>query len=165
MDDDGAGKDEASQPTKVNPRDGLIDFAPYSIEQLRELQYNIDSEAFPQNYRHLLAALRQKEASTIPPAPLADAITGRFTSRSGLLGWIQAIFGRSPLYGFGSLEVGPSEIVLSGWQRTWLGVPVEAQIALEIAHVRNVVQEGTSLRFEIRRRYRPANRVWFQPED
>jgi membrane associated rhomboid family serine protease len=27
------------------------------------------------------------------------------------------------------------------------------------------VQEGTSLRFEIRRKYRPANRVWFQPED
>jgi hypothetical protein len=78
MDDDGAGTDEASQPTKVNPRDGLIDFAPYSIEQLRELQYSIDSEAFPQNHRHLLAALRQREASTVPPPPTHDEKVYRY---------------------------------------------------------------------------------------
>ncbi len=39
MDEDGAGMDAASQPNKVNPRDGLIDFRPYSIDQLRELQH------------------------------------------------------------------------------------------------------------------------------
>jgi hypothetical protein len=60
-------------------------------------------------------------------------------------------------------EVGPSEIVLSGWQRTWLGVPVEAQVTREIANVRNVVQDGTSLRFEIRRKYRPVSRVSMSP--
>src|SRR6267154_474880 len=126
MDDDGADTDAASQPTKVNPRDGLIDFAPYSIEQLRELQYSIDPEAFPENYKHLLAALIQKNTAIMEPPPPGDAVAGLFTSRTGLLGWIQAKFRRSPVYGFGSLEVGPSEIVLNGWQRTWLGVPIEA---------------------------------------
>jgi membrane associated rhomboid family serine protease len=164
MDDDGAATDEASKPTKGNPRDGLIDFAPYSIEQLRELQHSIDPEAFPENYRHLLAALKNKEATIAQLPPPGDTVAGRFTSRDGLLGWFQAKLGRSPVYGFGSLEVGPSEIVLNGWQRTWLGVPVEVQETREIANVRNVAQEGTSLRFEISRKYRPANQVLFLPE-
>jgi len=165
MEDDGADKEAAPQPHKANPRDGLIDFAPYSIEQLRELQHSIDPEAFPENLKRLLAALKEKEA---PPAmqPLlpGDAVAGRFTSRGGLLGWLEAKFARSPVYGFGSLEVGAGGIILSGWQRTWLGVPVEAQIAWEVAQVRNVVEDGASLRFEIRRKYRPANRVSFQPQ-
>jgi hypothetical protein len=164
MDDDGADTDEGSQPTKVNPRDGLIDFAPYSIEQLRELQYSIDPEVFPENFRHLLAALKQKEAPIMQPPPLGDAVAGRFTSRSGLIGWIQAKIGRSPVYGFGSIEFGQSKIIFNGWQRTWLGVPVEAQVTREITYIRNVVQEGTSVRFEMKRRYRPTDRVWFQPE-
>jgi membrane associated rhomboid family serine protease len=164
MEDDGADKEAAPQPHKANPRDGLIDFTPYSIEQLRELQHSIDPEAFPENLRRLLAALTEKEAPAMQPLLPGDAVAGRFTLHGGLLGWIQAKFARSPVYGFGSLEVGPNEIILSGWQRTWLGVPVEAQVAREVAQVRNVVEDGTSLRFEIGRKYRPANRVWFQPE-
>jgi hypothetical protein len=162
MEDDGADKEAAPQPHKANPRDGLIDFTPYSIEQLRELQHSIDPEAFPENLKHLLAALKEKEAPAMQPPLPGDAVAGRFTSRDGVLGWIQAKFARSPVYGFGSLEVEPNEIILSGWQRTWLGVPIEAQVAREVAQVRNLVEDGASLQFEIRRKYRPANRVSFQ---
>jgi membrane associated rhomboid family serine protease len=163
MDDNGTDTDGASQPGKVNPRDGLIDFAAYSIEQLKDLQYSIDPEAFPENYKNLLAALTQKNTSSTPSPE--DAVAGRFTSRNGLLGWIQAKFERSPVYGVGTLDVGPSDIVLSGWQRTWLGVPIEAQVILQTADVRNAVREGTSLRFDVSRRYRLANRVRFRPEN
>jgi membrane associated rhomboid family serine protease len=164
MEDDGADKEVPPQPQKANPRDGLIDFSPYSIEQLRELQFSVDPTGFPQNYRNLLAALGQKEASIMASPPPGDAVTGRFTSRSGLLGWIQAKFRRSPVYGPGTLEVGPTEIILSGWQRTWLGVPVEAQVVRAVAQARNVIQEDSHLRFEIRRKYRPADRISFQPD-
>jgi membrane associated rhomboid family serine protease len=163
MDDDAVNKNGESQPTKVNPRDGLIDFAPYSIQQLRELQYSIDPEAFPENYKRLHAALGQKEAP-VAPQPPTDSVVGRFTSRTGLLGWIQAKFGRSPLYGHGSLEVGQTEIILSGWERTWLGVAIETQVMRKIDNLRNVVEDGTSIRFEIKRKHRLAERVWFQAE-
>ena len=97
------------------------------------------------------------------PSP-GGAATGRFTSHSGLPGWIQAKFGRSPVYGPGTLEVGPTEIILSGWQRTWLGVSVEAQVVRAVAEVRNVIQEDTHLRFEIGHKYRLVDRISFQPD-
>jgi len=163
MDDDGANTDDASQAARVNPRDGLIDFAAYSIEQLRELQYSIDPEVFPENFKRLVAALKRKEEPVAQPPPQSDAVVGRFTSHDGLLGWFEAKFGRSPVYGIGSIEVGESEIILTGWQRTWLGVPVETQVTREVDDVRNVVQDNTCIRFEIKRKYRPAARILFQP--
>jgi hypothetical protein len=42
MDDNATDSDEASQLSTVNTRDGLIDFAVYLIEQLRDLQYSFD---------------------------------------------------------------------------------------------------------------------------
>jgi hypothetical protein len=141
MDDDSAHTEDASQPRKVNPRDGSIDFAAYSVEQLKELQFSIDPGTFPENYKNLLAVLRQKEESSPRPPPPGDAVAGRFTSRAGLFGWIEAKLGRSPVYGVGSLEVGSFEIFLSGWQRTWLGVPVEAQVTIANADVRTLPVE------------------------
>jgi hypothetical protein len=52
MDDNATDTDEAFQPSKENPRDGLIDFAAYAIERLRDLQYSIDPESFPENYKN-----------------------------------------------------------------------------------------------------------------
>jgi len=163
MEDGGADKEEAPQPKKVNPRDGLIDFTRYSVEQLRELQSSIDPEAFPENLKHLLEALKEKEAPIIQAPSPGDSVAGRFTSRAGLLGWLQGKFARSPLYGLGYLEAGPTEIILGGWRRSWLGVAMETQVTRERDHVRNVIQDGASLRLEITRKYRPAERVWFQP--
>jgi membrane associated rhomboid family serine protease len=164
MDEDQGNTDDALQANKESPRDGSIDFTAYSIEQLRELQFSIDPKAFPENFRRLVAALKQKEEPIIQPLPPGETVVGRYTPRNGLLGWLQAKFERSPVYGIGSIEIGPSEIVLSACQRTWLGVAVETQVAREIADVRNVVQDSTSVRFEIKRKYLPAARIWFQPE-
>ena len=164
MDDVGANTEKGSRATKANPRDGLIDFTAYSIEQLRDLRHSIDPDAFPENFKHLLAALEQKEQLIAQPPVSCDPVAGKFTSRNGLLGWIQAGFSRSLVYGIGSLEVGPTDVVLSGWQRTWLGVPLETQVTRDLTNVRNVVHDGTQVRFEIARKYCPANRICFQPE-
>jgi membrane associated rhomboid family serine protease len=164
MDEDGARADETFQATKKNTRDGSIDFSTYSVEQLRELQYSIDPQAFPENSRRLLEALAGKQTPITQPQRPVDAVVGRFTSNDGLLGWLQAKWRRSPVYGIGSIEIGSSEIVLSAWQRTWLGAGVETLVAFPISALRNAMQDGTSIRFEIKRPYRPAVRILFQPE-
>jgi len=146
------------------PRDGLIDFAPYSVEQLRELQHSIDRNAFPLNFGNLLAALEQKEALSTQSSAQSHGVVGRFGSRAGILGWLQAKAGRSPVYGAGALEVRTSDILLNGWQRTWLGVPIETEIARKISAVRNVVQDGNCVQFDIRRRFLPSERVQFRAE-
>jgi hypothetical protein len=61
MDDENAGRSEPSQSSAGGARDGLIDFGSYSIEQLRELQFSVDKEAFPLNFSNLIAALKKKE--------------------------------------------------------------------------------------------------------
>jgi membrane associated rhomboid family serine protease len=149
---------------KTNPKDGQIDFAAYSIEQLRDLEYTIDRVAFPENYRKLLAALKLREDLVIEPATPSSAVVGRFTSRAGLIGWLQAKFARSPVYGVGSLEIPGSEIVLNAWQRTWLGVAIEAQFTRDVGAVRNVVQDGAKVRFEIKGKFGTAARIAFRPD-
>lgn len=47
MDEESAHKSEPSQSNSAGPEDGRIDFSNYSIEQLRELQFNVDKVAFP----------------------------------------------------------------------------------------------------------------------
>jgi membrane associated rhomboid family serine protease len=164
MDDEGVNKNETSQPTQVDPRDGSINFAAYSIEQLRELQHSIDRHRNPQNFRNLVAALEQKEAPAVASLPPSDTYVGRFTLRNGLLGWLEAKIHRSPVYGFGSVQVLSTSILLTGWQRTWLGVPLESSVTRELTNVRNVVEDGARVRFDIKRHYRPAERIEFQPE-
>jgi membrane associated rhomboid family serine protease len=163
MDDYGVDTTGPSQPTQVDPRDGQINFAAYSIEQLRELQHSIDRNKNPQNFRNLVAALEQKEASSVTAPIPGDTYLGRFTSRSGLLGWLEAKINRSPVYGFGSIQILATEVLLSGWQRTWLGVSIESSVTRELANVRNVVEDGARVRFDVKRHYRPAERIEFQP--
>lgn len=164
MDKDSAHKSELSQPTPVSPRDGLIDFGGYSIEQLRELQFSIDAAAYPENFKNLQAALKQKEESIAKPTAGDNGYVGRFTSDTGFLGWLQAKIGRSPVYGIGSIQLESSGVLLNGWQRTWLGVPIETLVTRDIADVRNVVQDGLRIRFDIRRKFRPTEHIKFQPE-
>lgn len=74
--------------------DGLIDFNSYSIEQLIELEGSFDPEAFPKNYKNLLAALEAKRERERPQAA-PDVVPGRFSRRAGLL----CIAMESRLYG------------------------------------------------------------------
>jgi membrane associated rhomboid family serine protease len=87
---------------------------------------------------------------------------GRFTTRAGLIGWWQAKLARSPLYGHGALAFGNREVVLSGWQRTWLGSAGEASLALDEHQVRNSFRQGTVVHFELVRRRRLPQRIAFQ---
>jgi membrane associated rhomboid family serine protease len=163
MDEDSAGKSDPSQSSTTGPRDGLIDFRSYSIEQLRELQFSVDKEAFPLNFSNLIAALRQKEEAQTPhTVPQSDVFAGRFSSKMGNLGWFAAKARRSPLYGDGTIEPRAADILLQGWQRTWLGVPIETQLSREMASIQNAVQDGHCVQFNIRRRYWLSERVQFQ---
>jgi membrane associated rhomboid family serine protease len=163
MDDDNARKSGSSQSSTKSPRDGLIDFSGYSLQQLRELQFSIDKEAFPLNFSKLVAALKQKEeAQTIETAPQSGAFAGQFNSKMGFLGWLAAKARRSPLYGVGAIEPRFPDILLHGWQRTWLGVPIETQLARKMSSVQNVVQDGQNVQFDIRRRYWLSERTKFR---
>ena len=128
MEDDSARKSGSSQSSPVSPRDGFITFSGYSLQQLRELQHSVDKQAFPLNFSNLVAALKQKEeAETTQSVPQSATFTGQFTPRAGILGWLAAKARRSPLYGAGTVEPLATDILLHGWQRTWLGVPIETQ--------------------------------------
>jgi membrane associated rhomboid family serine protease len=163
MDDDSAAKSVPPPSSTANPRDGLIDFGSYSIEQLRELQFSVDEKAFPLNFSNLISTLKQKEeAQTTHAVPTSNAVAGQFSSRIGILGWLAAKAGRSPIYGAGTIEVRSSDILLQGRQRTWLGVPIETQLAREMAAVQNAVQDGHCVQFEIKRRYWLSERIQFQ---
>jgi len=155
--------DDADGPA-ARGRHGQIDFSQYSIEQLRELEPYINLAEFPETRMRLLAALAQKESRAGVAPGLGTAVAGRFSARSGFLGWVQAKLARSPLYGAGFVSVVDDSVLLGGWQRSWLGVPLETQIRRDTKRVRNVVQYGASVRFEMARKYFPAECVDFQAD-
>jgi membrane associated rhomboid family serine protease len=154
------GEGDAERPassTSAHPQDGSIDFTRYSTEQLRELQYGIDRQAFPQNFANLadeLAQRQDREAS-------AAATDGRFSARDGLVGWLEAKGRRAPLYGAGSIEVGAEQVTLCGWRRTWLGAAEQAVMEIALDDIRNVVRDGESVRFEYKRQFPRARQVEF----
>jgi membrane associated rhomboid family serine protease len=165
MDDESAGKSEPSGMSTAGPQDGLIDFRSYSVEQLRELQHSVDKQTFPLNFSNLIAALKRKEEEqSDPPSPQDDNYAGRFSSRTGILGWLSAKARRSPLYGAGTIELRSADILLRGWQRTWLGVPIETQLTREMSSLQNVVQDGTCVQFDATRRYWLSERIRFRTE-
>jgi membrane associated rhomboid family serine protease len=162
MDEDGAGKSEPSQMSAAGPRDGLIDFGSYSLEQLRELQHSVDKHTFPLNFSNLLAALGQRGEQANQQSAKSLGFVGLFSSRAGILGWLAAKARRSPVYGTGTIEPRSADILLHGWQRTWLGVPIEAQLAREMSRVRNVVQDGPRVQIDIKRPYWLSERIIFR---
>jgi membrane associated rhomboid family serine protease/tetratricopeptide (TPR) repeat protein len=165
MENDGA-QDPGLTPSSpgTNPRDGLIDFSQYSLAQLQELQHSVDRHTFPQNFSHLMAEIERRAGQVEDPCTQASVIAGRFTSLDGLRGWLQAKRGRCPVYGAGSIEARSLELVLRGWQRTWLGVPLQSEVSIPTNAIRNCVQEGDRVRFEFKRRYGFVRRIEFQAE-
>src|SRR4029077_19476134 len=84
-----------------------------------------------------------------PSGPQPSA--GRFTTRDGVLGWLQAVRNRTPVYGAGSITCGPADLALYGSRRTWLGVPHQDEVRLPLDGICNVTHEGTSLEFDYRK--------------
>jgi membrane associated rhomboid family serine protease len=156
---DVGGHSESSSGT--NPRDGTIDFTRYSDAQLEELKYSIDARSSPLSYAHLTAELERRRAHAAEPIPAVPSSSGRFTSSDGLVGWLHAKRGRSPLYGSGSLECGPTGVALNGWSRTWLGVAHRDEVRLQLDGIRNVTVEKACLEFEYKKPYRPRKRIRF----
>ncbi|HET9862294.1 MAG TPA: rhomboid family intramembrane serine protease [Steroidobacteraceae bacterium] len=167
------GEEEQEQP----PGDGAIDFRGYSLKQLYDLRGLLDRHAFPQNFAKLLAEIALRESTVAPeaapeaspesaPMDPAAAVTppvGRFTRHDGWRGWLQALGRRSPVYGSGMIEITAEEVKLSGYRRTWLGIGTPAECVYSLEHVRNAAIDGAALRFEIKRRWRPARKVCFDP--
>ncbi len=145
----------------TSPHDGSIDFSGYSLAQLQELQFTLDHSAFPQNYANLLSELERRQAPD-PPQPVADVgVAGRFTVHDGLRGWLEARRKHLPTYGAGAIEATATDVVLRGWQRTWLGVPLQAETVVPLAGVRNAAQDGERVRFELKRQYWRARQIEF----
>ncbi len=161
---DGA-RSAASAGQSGRVADGGINFSAYTLAQLRELQYTIDAQAFPQNFRNLLAEIERRGSKPEQPAVDDAAVAGRFTRRDGLRGWLQAKRTRSPLYGPGSIEVQPSQVLLRGWQRTWLGAAVQAEIAFAAGSIRSTTRDGVTVRLACKSPNRRAWQIEFDAAD
>jgi hypothetical protein len=122
----------------ASARDGLIDFRGYTTEQLAELESSIDPERFPLNHTRLVEELKRRERAQAPDSPSPARWDIRFSRSESFWSWIQAKRRRQWFYGRGFLEIQPTEIVLSGWQRTWLGMPVQGERRIALESIRNV---------------------------
>jgi membrane associated rhomboid family serine protease len=137
------------------PADGAIDFTGFSTAQLRDLEYSIDARAYPLNYQNLQLELRRREQASAGAAQDPACWPAKLTPHAGLRGWLEAKARRLALYGPGSIEVLAASLVLRGWRRTWLGVGCKSELTVPFEKIRNVVQEGPAVRFEVQRRWRP----------
>ncbi len=94
----------------------------------------------------------------LDPATITDQLCwpGRFTPSDGLRGSRQARILNSPCYGAGTVELHGQLVTLRGWQRTWLGIAVEAEVHANRESVRNVVHDEALVHFEVKvgRRWR-----------
>lgn len=138
--------------------DGTIDFTGYSTDQLRDLECTLDRHNRPLDFARLQAELERRDGARSVDEDGGGTWTIEFTREAGLLGWWQAKMKGLRLYGSGSLEIGAAQVVLSGWQRTWLGMPIQVELPISLEKIRNVAQEEQSVRFEVhygrwRRRY------------
>lgn len=93
------------------------------------------------------------EAQPVPtPSP---PVPGRFTRSDGLGGWLDAKSTNSPLYGNGTVQIAGDELVLQGWQFTWLAAPVQAEFRAPLSQVTHAACHGNRVFFEVR-----AERRW-----
>lgn len=130
-------------------RDGFIDFANYTTEQLVELESSIDPVRFPLNHARLVETLKRRQSADASDSPRRDRWDIQFSRLESIWSWIKAKRQRQWFYGRGSLEIHPTEIVLSGWQRTWLGFPVQGERRIAIESIRNVARDNTSVVIEV----------------
>ena len=144
-------EESASGSTDSAPaaKDGLIDFSTFSTEQLTYLKDSINPSTHPQDLRNVIEELARRELNASEAADTAREYPVRFTSRGGLAGWVNSLYRRIPLHGAGTIGFEADDVVFRGWQRTWLGVPLQAEMRIASRHIRNVVREGAWVKFEL----------------
>jgi hypothetical protein len=74
-----------------------------------------------------ISFLRAKPSSSAAAGRKAFAI--RFTPNDGLRGWAEAKLARQFFSGEGEIDFNGAQVLLRGWQRTWLGVAQQVKIA------------------------------------
>lgn len=151
-------------PSGVSPYDGNIDFAQYSLAQLRELQHTIDARSHPRNFANLLTEIELRQPIEHAAPAAACSFPGRFTERDNLAGWLTARYHKLLVYGSGAIEVGAEGVTVNGWQRTWLGVAEQVSLYIPNAQIRNAAAAGPKVRFEWKRPYRLARIVEFNAD-
>ena len=119
----GRGMDQESKNS------GPVDISAYSTAQLAE-------------------ELARRAAAPAETAAHVHEFAVRFTSWPSILGSLQAVYLRLPLHGTGVVRFEQDGIVLRGWRRSWLGVPLQAEMRLDPRDIRNAVNDGQLVRFE-----------------
>ena len=141
-----------SVPARAAGGDGSINFSSYSLPQLRELTATIDPDRAPLNFQNLQLELERREAGVESP----ETFSVKWTERNGISGWLTAVARRSLFYGDGFIQPKENDLVLGGWQRTWLGAPVRAEYSISSANIRNVFRDGAALEFQSKRPWTPT---------
>jgi membrane associated rhomboid family serine protease len=136
---------DISDKVPASARDGLIDFGGYTTEQLVELESSIDPERFPRNHARLVEELNRRKRTEASNSPPRDRWDIRFSPSESFWSWVQAKRRRQWFYGRGFLEIQPAEVVLSGWQRTWLGMPVQGERRIALESIRNVGTDNATV--------------------
>ena len=129
------------------PEDGEIDFTAYTDAQLHDLRRYIDPARFPGNFQKL-----EEEIARRGKDGRGARFVVHFTPAGGLPGWFQALLALQPFYGTGSVTVGPEQVLVEGWRRTWLGTGYQAELAIAADRVLNVYTDQEWVSFDVRRR-------------
>lgn len=129
-------------------KDGEMDFTGFTDSQLRDLRSHFDAARFPGNFQRL-----QEEISRRRDDNRGKRFVVHFTAADGFLGWLEAVFLLRPYYGTGSVTAETSQILIEGWQRTWLGTGQRAETAVPSDRMRNVYGDHEWVSFDVRRRF------------
>ena len=135
------------RPGASASQDGEMDFTGYSDAQLRDLRLHMDAVRFPRNLERLEAEIVRRESGDH-----GRRFAVRFTGADRFPGWLQALTSLQPFYGAGSVVPGPDEVLIAGWQRTWLGMAQQSEIALPAARIRNAYADREWVSFDVKRR-------------
>jgi rhomboid protease GluP len=125
--------------------DGEMDFTGYTYSQLRDLFIHIDAARYPINFQKLAEEIARRDAGR--------RFLIHFTTRGGLLGWMQAFSVRQAFYGTGSITIEPAQILIGGWQRTWLGLGQPLEAAIPSDRIENAYSDHEWISFDVRRSF------------
>lgn len=143
-----SGTDSSTPREGADTPEAPPDLSRYSAEELRQL---------------LQSELSRRESDG-KPEPGAAPVPGRFSRRDGFAGWLESVRRRQQLYGRGSISATADTVTIRGWQRTWLGVPVERAEPIAAHRVRNVTLVATGIYLEVARRGWVSRKLVFEPD-